>query len=108
MEAQPLLLRVCQVKRRAGPDVVDVPFAIVVPRHAGLKLSFKVSAHLVWRASEQLLDCALSKNNRLVEPGAQSCHDAMLGRRSEPGFSARSDSYRPFFAVLGVFVPSSM
>lgn len=54
MPALPHLLRVGMVKRGAGNDVVNVPVrAVVAPRHAALKLRFKVTGELVSVASNK-------------------------------------------------------
>jgi hypothetical protein len=42
VEALALLLRVVQIKSSAGDDVVNVPLATVLPRHAICKLAFYV------------------------------------------------------------------
>ena len=55
MKTGPLLGGVCQVKTGAGADVVNVPRrAVILPRHAGLKLRFEMHAKSVEGTPQQL------------------------------------------------------
>lgn len=45
MPAEGLLLRVQQVELSHGPNVVDMPLAVVVPRHTGPEQGFDTLDH---------------------------------------------------------------
>ena len=54
VKALTLLLKISQIKRCAGANVVNVPFAVIVPIHAWLKLSRQMSKQMVDRTTKQI------------------------------------------------------
>lgn len=83
MEALKLLFGVGQVEAGAGPDVVDVPFALIVPGHALREHAFKVR-HQLWDGAADKFRGLCSLADALSfegvdHPDAQAYRDLTLG-----------------------------